>query len=46
MNSKSQYSLCVPIYNLRISDEIGGELNVGDVTNGIKLVIKAFVYGG
>jgi hypothetical protein len=32
MTLKSQHSLCVPIYNLRISDEIGGELKVGDVT--------------
>lgn len=32
MTPKSPHSLYVPIYNLRISDEIGGELRVGDVT--------------
>src|SRR5688500_14507908 len=29
---KLPYALCVPIYNLRISDELGGELRIGDVT--------------
>ena len=32
LTPNSLYALCVPIYNLRISDEIGGELQVGDVT--------------
>jgi hypothetical protein len=29
---KSPHSLCVPMYNLRISDDLGGELRVWDVT--------------
>ena len=29
---KSPHALCVPLYNLRISDDLGGELRVGDVT--------------
>jgi hypothetical protein len=32
MTTKSPHALCVPIYNLRISDDLGGELRVGDVT--------------
>jgi chromosome partitioning protein len=29
---KSPHALCVPMYNLRISDDLGGEIRVGDVT--------------
>lgn len=32
MTTKSPHALCVPIYNLRISNDLGGELRVGDVT--------------